>query len=123
MALINCRECGRQVADSAPTCPHCGVTSPGGEAKLEVRRVKRLQGAIVPLVVLVDNVEMSRLTSNKSFDMSLSPGTHRIECIFMQRPVATSAAQEFNVPAGRRLVVTVSLSRLTGTPQFSAEIA
>jgi uncharacterized membrane protein len=24
MALINCPECGKQVSDSAPSCPHCG---------------------------------------------------------------------------------------------------
>lgn len=24
MALIYCRECGKQVSDQAPTCPHCG---------------------------------------------------------------------------------------------------
>ncbi|WP_286967036.1 MULTISPECIES: hypothetical protein [Arsenicicoccus] len=122
MALINCRECTKQVADSAPTCPHCGIRSPGGAAKLEVRRVKRLDGAIVPLVVMVDNEEMARLTSNKSFNMTVSPGTHRIECVFLKRPVA-SAAQEFDVPAGKTLVITVAMSRLTGKPQFSAEVA
>lgn len=25
MALIDCPECGGQVSDRAPTCPHCGV--------------------------------------------------------------------------------------------------
>lgn len=25
MALIYCTECGKQISDSAPTCPHCGV--------------------------------------------------------------------------------------------------
>ena len=24
MALIKCPECGKEVSDSAPTCPHCG---------------------------------------------------------------------------------------------------
>ena len=26
MALINCPECGRQVSDTAKTCPHCGYS-------------------------------------------------------------------------------------------------
>ncbi|HIZ85341.1 MAG TPA: TM2 domain-containing protein [Candidatus Coprenecus stercoravium] len=26
MALINCRECGQQISDSASVCPHCGAT-------------------------------------------------------------------------------------------------
>lgn len=25
MALINCPECGREISDKAPACPHCGV--------------------------------------------------------------------------------------------------
>jgi hypothetical protein len=28
MALRNCRECGKQVSMTAPTCPHCGVKKP-----------------------------------------------------------------------------------------------
>jgi len=29
MALANCRTCGQQVSQTAPTCPHCGENSPG----------------------------------------------------------------------------------------------
>lgn len=29
MALIPCRECGREVSTEAPTCPHCGCPAPG----------------------------------------------------------------------------------------------
>ncbi|EIW6571519.1 zinc ribbon domain-containing protein [Escherichia coli] len=25
MALINCRECGNQISDTANSCPHCGA--------------------------------------------------------------------------------------------------
>lgn len=25
MALINCRECGKEISDMAKVCPHCGV--------------------------------------------------------------------------------------------------
>lgn len=78
-------------------------------------------GAVVPLVVFVDNQEIARLTSNKSCEMTVTPGTHRIECIFLQRP-QRDAAQEFNVPAGGRLVVTVSMSRISGTPQFEVAV-
>lgn len=27
MALIPCRECGKEIADSAPACPDCGAPS------------------------------------------------------------------------------------------------
>jgi DNA-directed RNA polymerase subunit RPC12/RpoP len=25
MAMVNCRECGKQVSDQAKACPHCGA--------------------------------------------------------------------------------------------------
>lgn len=28
MALMYCRECGKQVSSEAPACPHCGVPQP-----------------------------------------------------------------------------------------------
>lgn len=34
MALINCKECGKEVSSSAPVCPHCGKQqSPEGMSK------------------------------------------------------------------------------------------
>jgi RNA polymerase subunit RPABC4/transcription elongation factor Spt4 len=31
IALVACRGCGRQVSDSADSCPHCGTRQPGGQ--------------------------------------------------------------------------------------------
>lgn len=28
MALVECKECGKSVSDSAAVCPHCGVAAP-----------------------------------------------------------------------------------------------
>ena len=38
MALITCKECGRQVSDSAVSCPHCGF-SIKGETQYEMKTV------------------------------------------------------------------------------------
>lgn len=32
MALTNCHECGREVAQTADTCPNCGVKHPASKA-------------------------------------------------------------------------------------------
>jgi hypothetical protein len=122
MALVACRECGREVSGSAPTCPNCGVTAPGGQARLEISRVKRLQGALIPLSVWVDSNHVGNLGSGKSLTLSVLPGIHRIECQ-LQQPPAKGAAQEVEVPAGGHLVVTVATSRMTGTPSFALELA
>ena len=34
MALVPCRECGKEIADSAPACPDCGAPSIG-QAKVQ----------------------------------------------------------------------------------------
>ena len=33
MALIKCKECGKEVSSSAKSCPHCGINNPGLSAK------------------------------------------------------------------------------------------
>jgi hypothetical protein len=30
MAMVRCRECGREVSSEAAVCPHCGVRDPAG---------------------------------------------------------------------------------------------
>jgi hypothetical protein len=121
MAMVSCRECGRGVSDSAPTCPNCGVTAPGGQAQLEIRRVKRVQGAWVPMVVQVDSDHVGNIESGKGVTLTVMPGVHRIECQFQQSP-PMSRTQEFEVPPNRRLVVTVAASRWTGRPDFTTEL-
>ena len=39
MALVKCRECGREVSTAAEACPHCGFPDPSGE---DLRRGKCL---------------------------------------------------------------------------------
>lgn len=33
--LTDCKECGREIASTAKTCPHCGVSAPGKEKNWE----------------------------------------------------------------------------------------
>lgn len=45
MALINCRECGKQISDSAKQCPHCGCGTQFG------KNVAQAQGLNVALLI------------------------------------------------------------------------
>lgn len=121
MAMTTCRECGKPVADSAQSCPNCGVTSPGGLAQLEVRRTSRLQGGLVPMSVWIDSEHMADLRAGKSVSLTVAPGIHRIECQ-LQQAHNKGGAQEVEVPAGKRLVVVVTLSRWNGKPDFTSEL-
>lgn len=39
MALIPCRECGKNVSSAAETCPHCGIKSPAAAPAKRLRYV------------------------------------------------------------------------------------
>jgi Primosomal protein N'' (replication factor Y) - superfamily II helicase len=121
MAMVKCRECGERVSDSARSCPHCGKESPGGVTQLEIKRVSRLSGALVPMAVWIDSNHVGTLGSGKSLTLTVTPGVHRVECGFQQAHTK-DGAEEFDVPAGRRLVIVVSPSRWNGKPSFSAEL-
>jgi len=45
MALTPCRECGKDVSDEAPSCPHCGVPDPSGDRSPQTSRSLRSQDA------------------------------------------------------------------------------
>ena len=47
MALINCPECGKEVSNSAESCPHCGFPI----TKQDNKRIKRIK--IWELVFLI----------------------------------------------------------------------
>ncbi len=121
MAMVACRECGSEVSDKARTCPRCGVDSPAGQAQLEIRRVSRLTGALISLDVWVDSSHAGALGSGKNLLLTVAPGIHRVKCAFRDAH-SPEATQEFDVPAGHRLVVVVAGSRLNGKPLFTAEI-
>lgn len=120
MAMIPCRECGETISDGAPTCPKCGIPSPGGQARLEVRRASKLMGALVPLNVWIDNNDMGTISPGNSISLTVAPGVHRIECKLLQG-ATKGGAEEFHVPAGKHLTVNVSTSKWNGAPIFSAD--
>lgn len=57
MALINCPQCGKQVSDKAPKCPHCGLdmtvpyAPPKAEIQEETQKKPRKVWNIIAIVV------------------------------------------------------------------------
>ena len=51
MALIQCRECGKEVSDQAETCPNCGIKTPSKE-----KRKKKLVITTVTALLVVSLV-------------------------------------------------------------------
>jgi hypothetical protein len=50
MALVKCKECGKDVSACAKTCPHCGISRPGVKAKDIVTTVMVLVAVGIALV-------------------------------------------------------------------------
>lgn len=78
MALKPCRECGHEVAKSAPTCPNCGVknpgrsTAPGGIGLLIIP-------AVIVIIALLMTEEPSVSNTNSARTHSAIPRSNRQE--------------------------------------------
>lgn len=82
MALKPCKECGKEISDSAKTCPNCGVADPGdyGTGKLIVHRRNVVVGMLVDLHISIDGVEVGILKVDQSLERELMSGTYTIQC-------------------------------------------
>ena len=75
MALIYCRNCGNQISDRAPSCPHCGavvsvVQQPEpiiyGEAPLKTKKHTALKCLAVVGVIMLISLIFYILSGNKT---------------------------------------------------------
>ncbi|TWP32126.1 zinc-ribbon domain-containing protein [Leekyejoonella antrihumi] len=86
MALINCRECGSQISDSATACPRCGVAAPGGSCALVLTRPSLVGGA-VRTEVHVDGRPYGNLSARGRVVVPVTPGSHHVEVRTRESPV------------------------------------
>ena len=80
MALTPCKECGAQVAASAPTCPKCGVSRPGAAmGKLVIVRTSAMTGAMSAVRVVVDGQLMGEVKNGGTLTLELPAGQHAVQ--------------------------------------------
>lgn len=80
MAVVACKECGGKVADSAPLCPHCGVTAPSGATgKLVIMRSSAITGAMHPVQVLIDDRAVESVKNGETRTYELPAGKRQVE--------------------------------------------
>ena len=55
MALIQCPECGKEISESAPSCPNCGyiMSSKSSDNELRHNNEKKIPASLIKSVVLV----------------------------------------------------------------------
>lgn len=80
MALVSCKECGAQVAASAPTCPKCGVSRPGAATgKLVIIRSSAMTAAMYAVRVVVDGQLMGEVKNGGTLTLDLPAGQRNVQ--------------------------------------------
>ncbi len=98
MPLAPCKECGREVALSAPTCPNYGVPFPGTtKGKLIIYRRAGFAGSFQQLRIFLNDKEISSLKSGESLNVELLDGKYYLYAAF---PNTASKKIEVNIQAG-----------------------
>jgi hypothetical protein len=70
MAMINCRECGKEVSDQAATCPNCGVSIREKKIPIVLTKKTKIISVVLAAVVVVGGV--GAVVGNKIHQNSLT---------------------------------------------------
>ena len=79
MALVPCKECGSEVAGSAPACPRCGVSYPGGAGRLVLARPFGMTGAMNTVQIIVGGQRIGEVNNGKSATFEMPAGSYKLE--------------------------------------------
>jgi hypothetical protein len=110
MALVRCKECGSEVAASAPTCPRCGITKPGvSAATLVIMRPSAITGAMHPIHVFVDRQVVGDIKNGSTATFELLTGERRLE---VRGHGGMSRTTVINVQENQTVTYEVSFSAL-----------
>ncbi|MCU1633048.1 MAG: hypothetical protein JWM61_1700 [Micrococcaceae bacterium] len=115
MAMIQCRECGNTVSDSARACPSCGIESPGGSCEIVIHRPS-LGGGAVGLTIYVDDKLYGDIKARKSMTIPVSAGQHHV-LVETSRGKTGTTVIDVNPQSPGEL--TLGISQLTGGVKFS----
>ena len=110
MALVNCKECGGQVADSAPTCPKCGVVNPGKTTgELIITRKSQYQASLVAVQIFVDDRAVGEVRSGRTFMLELPVGEHSLTVKMQWK----KKEAKFTIEEGKAMRYLISFSTWT----------
>ncbi len=77
MALVTCKECGREVSSTAPTCPHCGAPFPGTVmGRLEIRRREQIIGSMQTLEFFLNDKKVASINPGQTATIDLPEGRY-----------------------------------------------
>lgn len=72
MALIQCRECGKEVSDQAKMCPNCGCPVKMEETSIMIKASLRSSGWACAYIIYDENgTEIGKIKPGESFSRKL----------------------------------------------------
>jgi hypothetical protein len=118
MALVKCGECGKEISDQAPKCPHCGVEKKLPSAAHELGKSfskKRRIGWIILLCIVAGGIGIYYFVT-RSQNSAVLGGISSSQVIAEKAPFFCSApgheTLSYNVP--REGLLTVSVIEQSG---------
>jgi RNA polymerase subunit RPABC4/transcription elongation factor Spt4 len=76
MALVKCKECGKEISSNAVTCPHCGVPEPGkyGPSLVMVHRKSSISGIALAVKIYIDDEYVGEVGIGNTITFEVIPG-------------------------------------------------
>jgi hypothetical protein len=101
MALVKCKECGREVSSAAPTCPNCGVSEPGVYefCFLSIHRKSQPFRITMGMDIYVNNQYVRKLWNDEMVEIKIPPGEVTLG---IRAALFPSTAVTFKLKEGRR---------------------
>mgnify|MGYP000260335541 CR=1 FL=1 len=89
MALIKCKECGKEISDQAEACPNCGCPLNAHTAKgvIHFYWANMKGNTFLKTNIIVDGTPYGELKCGHSIDVSIPTGTHTVELYFKEKCV------------------------------------
>lgn len=87
MAIIHCRECGKEVSDQAPTCPHCGcpMSQETLYGVIHFHWDDPKWSLLVKTDVFIDGKNIGSMKCSEQMDISVPFGVHTVELILNRK--------------------------------------
>jgi hypothetical protein len=114
MALVACKECGAEVAESAPVCPKCGVPSPAGlSCQLKLIRTPAVTGFAHITEAFLDDRSVGRVKMGESITVESSPGRHEL-VVLAAGPTRVARSCPFEIDYGQTAEFETGFSAWSG---------
>ncbi|WP_259578049.1 zinc ribbon domain-containing protein [Shewanella baltica] len=116
MALVKCKECGKDVSTSAKVCPHCGIKSPGVKASDALKGFALIFVVIFIVAQCSDSDESSKTDSaNQTGDVTYDkswPGAIS-SLVTFAKPYSIADAYDYSFAGRKRIEWTITAPEAT----------